>query len=145
MLVAGLSEPLALGLTGTLGAGKTALVQAIARAAAIDAGEVTSPTFTLLQSYRGRSPRGELTIHHLDAYRIADEDEFIQLGVDELFAEPDSWTIVEWADRVAGVMPAETIWIELTIGERADRRQLEFRCPPVWTETITEVTRGWAP
>ena len=115
-MVARLPSQIVIGLVGTLGAGKTALTQAIARASGVDVAEVTSPTFTLLQTHRGR-----FTLHHLDAYRVADEDEFLELGVEELFEEPNSWTIVEWADRVESVMPLDTLWLHLEI-ELDDRR-----------------------
>src|SRR6056297_2605809 len=77
LMLASLPSGLSIGLVGTLGAGKTSLVQAIARAAGIDDADVTSPTFTLLQTHQGWRPgqRGALVLHHLDAYRIVDEDE----------------------------------------------------------------------
>ncbi len=120
-MVERLPAHLVIGLTGTLGSGKTSLTQAIARAAGVDASEVTSPTFTLLQTYRAG-----LTIHHLDAYRIADEDEFVELGVEELF-DANAWTIVEWADRVSSVMPPETLWIRLDI-ESDELRTVTAAC-----------------
>jgi len=120
---------LSLGLTGTLGAGKTTFVQAIASAAAVAITDVTSPTFTLLQSYRGQTAHGPLTIHHLDAYRVRDSDEFLELGFEELLVDPHSWTIVEWADRISEVMPAETLWVRLTMGTDPALRDLEF-CGP---------------
>ena len=86
-------------LCGTLGAGKTFLVQAIAAAVGVDRQEVTSPTFVLCQEYHGTR-----TIYHLDAYRITDEDEFYELGIDEYF-ESDGLTLVEWGDRVADCLP----------------------------------------
>ncbi|TWU37148.1 tRNA (adenosine(37)-N6)-threonylcarbamoyltransferase complex ATPase subunit type 1 TsaE [Novipirellula artificiosorum] len=95
------------GLVGTLGAGKTRWVQAIADASGIDVAEVTSPTFTLLQSHAGN----DRVLHHLDAYRVADEDEFLELGVDELFDDERAWTLVEWANLVRDVMPKQTVWI----------------------------------
>src|SRR5712691_11376053 len=67
-------------LSGTLGAGKTHLVQAVAGAAGVDPRDVTSPTFVLINEYRGRRP-----VYHFDAYRIQDDDEFLQLGPDEYF------------------------------------------------------------
>lgn len=115
-----LPSSLVIGLVGTLGAGKTTLVQAIARAAGIDAADVTSPTFTLLQTYQG-----SIALHHLDAYRVADEEEFLQLGVDELF-EDAAWTIIEWADRVADVLPGETLWIELDHGTDDNTRDVKM-------------------
>ncbi len=115
---------LVVGLVGTLGAGKTSLVQAIARAAGIDGADVTSPTFTLLQTHQG-----SIRIHHLDAYRVADEDEFLELGVDELFDDRQAWTLIEWADRVAAVMPRDTLWITLMVTSDPQRRTLQFEYP----------------
>src|SRR5215831_15765648 len=77
-----------------LAAGKTRLVQAIAAALDVPRDEVLSPTFVLCQQYRGTK-----TINHLDAYRLHDEDEFRELGTDEMFSS-DAVTIIEWADRV---------------------------------------------
>ena len=62
-------------LNGTLGAGKTRLVQAIAAACGIDRQDVVSPTFVLCQRYQG-----DRMIYHLDAYRLHDDDEFRELG-----------------------------------------------------------------
>src|SRR5437870_13337796 len=79
-------------LCGTLGAGKTRLVQAIAAACGVPRDEVVSPTFVLLQQYHGAR-----TINHLDAYRIRDSSEFRALGVEELLESPGI-TIIEWAE-----------------------------------------------
>ncbi len=81
-------------LCGTLGAGKTRLVQAIAEAAGVDRRNVLSPTFVLIQEYHGRR-----TVYHIDAYRLRDADEFLALGPEEYF-EGDGLVLVEWADRV---------------------------------------------
>ena len=99
------------GLIGTLGAGKTTFVQAIAGAAGIDTADVTSPTFTLLNSYDAQISAGNISLHHLDVYRINDDDEFLELGVEELFEQPNAWTLIEWADRVELLMPRNTVWI----------------------------------
>src|SRR4051794_22016451 len=94
-------------LCGILGAGKTRLVQAIAAACGVPREEVVSPTFVLCQQYRGRR-----TINHLDAYRLHDEDEFRELGIDEMFAS-EALTIIEWADRVADALPDEYLRIDI--------------------------------
>ena len=122
-LCSNLQAPVVVGLVGTLGAGKTTFVQAISRAANIDASEVTSPTFTLLQTHSG-----DFTIHHLDTYRVADEDEFLQLGVEELMEEAGAWTIIEWADRMPSVMPPETVWIRFELAAEDDRRHVSIHC-----------------
>jgi tRNA threonylcarbamoyladenosine biosynthesis protein TsaE len=125
-----------IGLVGTLGAGKTTLIQAIARAAGIDSADVTSPTFTLLQTYHGR-----ITIHHLDAYRIADDDEFLELGVEELF-DAEAWTLIEWADRVRDVMPPATLWIQMRIVGDGQSRSVDFDCPDrPSAEAVAQIAR----
>jgi tRNA threonylcarbamoyladenosine biosynthesis protein TsaE len=96
-------------LNGTLGAGKTRLVQAIAAASGVDRGEVVSPTFVLCQKYEGTR-----TIYHLDAYRLKDDDEFRELGPEEFF-ESDGLTIVEWADKVVDCLPEERIDIDIGV------------------------------
>jgi tRNA threonylcarbamoyladenosine biosynthesis protein TsaE len=103
-------------LCGTLGAGKTRLVQAIAEAAGVDRRNVSSPTFVLIQEYHGRR-----TIYHLDAYRIRDEDEFESLGPDEYF-ESDGLVLVEWADRVERCLPRERIEIRISVTGPDSRR-----------------------
>lgn len=107
-------------LEGTLGAGKTRLVRAFAEACGVPAAQVTSPTFTLWQTYEA-----DRVVHHLDAYRIQDEDEFDALGVAECF-DTDAVTFVEWANRVAGCLPESarlTIRIEV-LSEAARRAEL---------------------
>jgi tRNA threonylcarbamoyladenosine biosynthesis protein TsaE len=86
-------------LDGPLGSGKTALVRAIASSAGVPAEIVTSPTFVLINEYPSRLP-----IYHFDAYRLADEDEFLELGPDEYFFGR-GWTFVEWASRVQRCLP----------------------------------------
>ncbi len=103
-------------LCGTLGAGKTRLVQAIAAAAGVERRSVVSPTFVLMQQYQGRRP-----IYHLDAYRLRDEDEFAQLGPEEFF-EGDGLTFIEWADRVQGCLPRERLEIEIEVTGPETRR-----------------------
>ena len=108
-------------LIGPLGAGKTHLVRAIALGLGVaDARVVTSPTFVLIQEYEGRMP-----IYHFDVYRLRGDSDFSDLGVHEYF-EGDGVCLVEWADRAAGVMPAERLCVELTIvGETARRATVQ--------------------
>jgi tRNA threonylcarbamoyladenosine biosynthesis protein TsaE len=104
------------GLYGTLGAGKTRLVQAIAEAAGVDRRDVLSPTFVLVQQHRGTH-----SIYHVDAYRIKDEDEFFALGVEEYFAG-DGWVLIEWADRVETCLPTDRIEIHIDVTDAQSRR-----------------------
>lgn len=105
-------------LNGTLGAGKTRLVQAVAEALGIEHGEVVSPTFVLLQEYHG-----DKSIYHVDAYRIRDDDEFLQLGIEEYFAA-GGLVFIEWADRVAQCLPADLVEISIEVTGEADRRAI---------------------
>lgn len=103
-------------LCGTLGAGKTRLIQAIAQAAGVSRRDVVSPTFVLAQEYHGRR-----TIYHVDAYRLRDENEFLDLGPEEFF-ESDGLTLIEWADRVERCLPAERVEIRIEVTGPQSRR-----------------------
>jgi tRNA threonylcarbamoyladenosine biosynthesis protein TsaE len=103
-------------LCGTLGAGKTRLVQAIAEALGVDRRTVVSPTFVLVQEYAGRR-----MIYHIDAYRLKDIDEFLALGPEEYF-ESDGFVLVEWADRVAEGLPEEYLLIDIVVSAENERR-----------------------
>lgn len=94
-------------LRGELGAGKTTFARALLHALGVG-DRVTSPTYSLVESYRV----GELDIHHLDLYRIADPGELEWLGLDAL-AGPRSLLLVEWPERGAKSLPAADIVIGL--------------------------------
>ncbi len=103
-------------LCGTLGAGKTRLVQAVAEALGVPEGEVVSPTFVLIKEYAGHRP-----IYHFDAYRVRDDDEFLELGPDEYF-ESEGIVFVEWADRVRDCLPREYLRIDIEVTGHQSRR-----------------------
>lgn len=107
-------------LCGTLGAGKTYLVKAIAVAGGVDAEDVTSPTFVICREYHGRR-----TFYHLDAYRIRDDDEFLELGPEEYF-ESDGITLIEWADRVTACLPRDYVEVQIE-HVSADARRFSIR------------------
>lgn len=102
-------------LNGTLGAGKTRFVEAVATALGIERDDVTSPTFVMVQEYYG-----DKTIYHMDAYRVADDDEFIQLGAEEYF-DSDGITFVEWAERVQRCLPPDRLEIRIEVTGDTER------------------------
>ncbi|MEM6469546.1 MAG: tRNA (adenosine(37)-N6)-threonylcarbamoyltransferase complex ATPase subunit type 1 TsaE [Planctomycetota bacterium] len=104
---------LTLGMVGTLGAGKTTLTQHIAAAAGVDREFVTSPTFSLRCTYQASVRGTSIMLHHMDAYRVADEDEFLALGVEEHLESEFTWNLIEWADRVSEVLPDDTLWLNI--------------------------------
>jgi tRNA threonylcarbamoyladenosine biosynthesis protein TsaE len=87
-------------LNGTLGAGKTVLARAIARGLGITE-PVTSPTFALVMEYP--RPDGD-HLYHLDMYRINNELDAIAFGVEEYLFQPDAITLVEWPERIQGLL-----------------------------------------
>jgi tRNA threonylcarbamoyladenosine biosynthesis protein TsaE len=104
-------------LYGDLGAGKTAFVRGMARGLGAAPEDVTSPTFTLMQEYRGR-----LTLVHVDLYRLSRE-EVSGLGVEEATDDP-AVIAVEWAERWSGA-PSDAWTVRLT-DEGGDRRRIEI-------------------
>jgi tRNA threonylcarbamoyladenosine biosynthesis protein TsaE len=103
-------------LNGPLGAGKTRLVQAIAEALGVPRIECVSPTFMLINEYQGR-----MNVYHFDAYRLKDEDEFLELGPDEYFYGPGI-SLVEWAERVDRCLPAERLEVRIEPSGASERR-----------------------
>lgn len=104
-------------LYGDLGAGKTAFVRGIARGLGASPDDVTSPTFTLMQEYRGR-----LTLVHVDLYRLS-PDEVSGLGIEESTDAP-SVIAIEWAERWKNGPPHA--WAIRITDSGGDQRQIEI-------------------
>jgi tRNA threonylcarbamoyladenosine biosynthesis protein TsaE len=121
-------------LEGDLGAGKTALTQAIGRGLGIDPKiYITSPTFSLLQEYRGRLP-----LYHVDLYRLAGEEDVENLGFSEYFYG-DGLTVIEWSERLGSLMPTERLHVHLMItGETSRNAQLTFHGSK-WQKKVADI------
>jgi tRNA threonylcarbamoyladenosine biosynthesis protein TsaE len=96
-----------IGLVGPLGAGKTRLVRAIAEALEVDSRAIASPTFVLIHEYEGRIP-----IYHFDTYRLRSPAEFEALGAADYYGA-GGVCLVEWADRVADLLPSDAWWVRI--------------------------------
>ena len=106
-----------IGLEGGLGAGKTTFARGTVHALGVSEDTaVTSPTFALLHHYEGRLP-----VAHADFYRLADEIEVEELGVDEL-VEEGAVLLVEWGRKFPGMASRTALWVELEIVSDLGRR-----------------------
>ena len=93
-------------LDGPLGAGKTTLTQGIAAGMNVR-GRVTSPTFTIVNEYEGRTP-----LFHFDMYRLGSSDELFDIGWDDYLAR-GGVCAVEWSERVSDALPGDTIFVDI--------------------------------
>jgi tRNA threonylcarbamoyladenosine biosynthesis protein TsaE len=110
-------------LEGEFGAGKTVLSQGIAEGLGV-AEYVTSPSFTLINEYRLGKGSGEARLYHIDLYRLENPAEVVDLGLLD-FAGGEGVVLVEWAERVRGLLPPEYLLVELAVAG-ATRRSLRF-------------------
>ncbi|MBW2672445.1 MAG: tRNA (adenosine(37)-N6)-threonylcarbamoyltransferase complex ATPase subunit type 1 TsaE [Deltaproteobacteria bacterium] len=123
-------------LTGELGTGKTCLTQGIARGLGISKKYyVTSPTFTLINEYPGQTP-----LYHMDVYRLSGPRDLEDMGYKEYFYGCGV-VVVEWAEKVADVLPAEVLRIEL---EHADgnKRKMRLSCESDVSSIIGMLRKG---
>ena len=101
-------------LSGDLGAGKTVFVRGLAEGLDIQGDPVTSPTFTLMQEYRG----GRLMLVHVDLYRLTDPREIDDLGLEEIGAE--GVVAIEWAEKLPR-SPGDAIRVRILHGDGDSR------------------------
>lgn len=105
-----------LALMGDLGTGKTTLTKYIAEGLGVQE-MLTSPTFTIVREYHS----GRLPLYHFDVYRLESAEDLFEIGAEEYFYG-GGVSIVEWADRVAEILPDETLCIFIEYGEKEGER-----------------------
>ena len=121
-------------IAGTLGAGKTALTQAIGRGLGIDPSiYITSPTFALLHEYQARIP-----FYHFDFYRLGSEEEIDSLGFPEYFYG-HGLTVIEWPERLGSLMPEERLHIELVISGDDSRNAHLYAHGEIWQKKVADI------
>lgn len=103
-------------LHGELGAGKTCFVQGLAKALGVRR-PVGSPTFTLINEYRGTKP-----LAHVDLYRVRGAADAFGLGLEDYFSHFDGIVAIEWAERIADLLPADCWHVELAAGASHESR-----------------------
>ena len=111
-------------LHGSLGAGKTCFARGLAAALGV-ARPVTSPTFTIVNEYRG----GHTPFVHIDLYRLGGPEEVLALGFEDILAA-GGIVAIEWAERAAGLLPPETIHVHLSITPDPRSRAVRISSSP---------------
>jgi len=107
-------------LYGDLGAGKTAFARGLAAGFGLqDTDDVSSPTFTLINEYRGR-----VKIYHIDLYRI-ETGRLEGLGLDEIFDDPNAAVIIEWGERLGDFQTPGAVQVFLEYVDE-NSRQIEI-------------------
>ncbi|KAA5535000.1 tRNA (adenosine(37)-N6)-threonylcarbamoyltransferase complex ATPase subunit type 1 TsaE [Taibaiella lutea] len=110
---------------GGLGAGKTTFTRALCNYLSVE-DIVSSPTFSLINEYHFKDETGkEQIIFHSDWYRLQDEEEAIQAGIEDMLAQKQSWCIIEWAERASGLLPENILNVDFFV-EDADNRIIRF-------------------
>ena len=99
-------------LTGEMGAGKSVLTRAAARAMGVD-GPVPSPTFTILNIHEGRT----MKLYQFDLYRLSDADELYGMGLDEYIPAEDGASFIEWPQMAQEAMPEDALHVDIAYAE----------------------------
>ncbi len=123
-------------LGGDLGAGKTTFVQGFGRALGVEE-VITSPTFTLVRTYRGR-----LELVHADLYRLDHLKEVVDLGLPELLDE-GAVAVVEWGDVAGSIVSPEFLEVRMELGGSEDERRIEVSwVGEAWSGRASAVSRA---
>ena len=120
-----------LALQGDLGSGKTTFTKGLAKAVGVKK-SIQSPTFVLLRPYdTGKKIAKEKCIKilvHVDAYRIDDPGELLDIGLAEFIDDPGAIVVIEWADKIKKILPrGRTKWIKFKLGTSLNERIVETK------------------
>jgi tRNA threonylcarbamoyladenosine biosynthesis protein TsaE len=130
-------------LRGGLGAGKTCLTKGIARGLGITE-EITSPTYTIISEYEAPGAfktegPGPFPLYHIDAYRLAGDDDFAALGGEE-YLGGQGITVIEWSERIPASLPHDAVTVDIRI-DPDERRCIEIQGLPAGAETAIREER----
>jgi tRNA threonylcarbamoyladenosine biosynthesis protein TsaE len=97
-------------LSGELGSGKTTFTQGFAEGLGITS-RILSPTFILMRSYELEDPGR--SFYHIDLYRLEGgiKEEMANLGIFDIFDDPNDIVLIEWAEKAEGLLPEKTVWV----------------------------------
>ena len=116
-----------LALIGDLGSGKTTFVQGLAKGLGVEQ-RIISPTYIIMRNYRIKLKTKSLklkTFYHVDLYRLEDniEHEIANLGLKEIWSDPENIVAIEWAEKIRDLVPRNAIWIKFE-NKGDDRRKI---------------------
>ena len=104
---------------GNMGAGKTTLIKALAKILGVE-DNISSPTFSIVNEYATK----EKPIYHFDFYRIENETEALDMGIEDYF-DQDAWVFIEWPEKIQNFLPSEAHKIEISSLDQ-ESRKLKF-------------------
>lgn len=119
-------------LVGPMGAGKTVLARGIAHGAGAR-GYIASPSFVVIREYQG-----PVRVAHVDFFRIEKPDEVLHLGLDDLI-EGEGIVLIEWADRVPGVLPPDHVLVQCAFGSAPMDRTMTVIVPATMADRLAGV------
>jgi len=113
-------------LEGDLGAGKTTLTKGIAEYFGVKQ-EITSPTFTLMNVYPISNFKFQISnLVHVDTYRLENEDDLIEIGIEDYLGAPDTICLIEWPEKLKTLLRGKKI-IKIKIEHNDDGRKIEIK------------------
>ncbi len=134
-LAQNLSSGDVIALRGNLGSGKTSFARALIRSFVSNPNqEVPSPTFTLVQTYKGGEGT-DLKIWHFDLYRISNPDEALELDIEDAFR--DHISLIEWPENLGNHLPHDCLILTINHGETEDVRSYHFNGGINWKTRLT--------
>ena len=107
-------------LSGQMGAGKTTLIHALCDNLGVE-DAVSSPTFGIINEYSFTNGGNSHIIYHMDWYRLKDEEEAINAGVEDCLLQKDNYSIIEWPEQAPGILPYPHLWISIELAENEER------------------------
>jgi tRNA threonylcarbamoyladenosine biosynthesis protein TsaE len=126
----------AVALSGVLGSGKSVLARGVLRALGVE-GEIPSPSFIMVASYEARLPA-----NHIDLYRLAGAGEAQGIGIED-YLYSDSVNVIEWAEKIAGILPRTRIDITIDVRPEPEERLITIRPADDGTRERLTGLAGW--